>query len=203
MRSFLLAVVATATFASIPATAFAQDAAWPALTDSHENADRPPRPESSEPRLRFDVAGGFTAGVASSARVAAFAFVPTLVVDLGDQFGDEWALYGHAGVGTALFFNQAEAYLIGEWTPRRWISVGTGLGVDAMSLFGFCDCQGVRKDWSGASLPLLVGFNFGQPDPQQARRAALRLAFEGAGGVEPATGTIGVHGGLSLGGAWM
>jgi hypothetical protein len=203
MRSFLLAVVAAAPFASTPATAFAQDVASPALSDAHPNADRPPRPDLSEQRLRFDVAGGFTAGVASSARVAAFAFVPTLVVDLGAQLGDEWALYGHAGAGTAMFFNQAEAYLIGEWTPRRWISVGTGLGVDAMSLWGFCDCQDVRKDWNGASLPLLVGFNFGRPDPQRARRAALRLAFEGAGGVEPATGTIGWHGGLSFGGAWM
>jgi hypothetical protein len=198
-----LAFLASVMLAHAPATAFAQTEPAMVTHDSAPNAERADGVDRSAPRLRFGVSGGLALGKALSARVDSFALTPTLVIDLGVQLGDDWALYGHAAGGSLLFLNQGEAYLVGEWTPRRWVSFGTGIGYDGMSVELVCDCQGTRSNWSGVSVPLLIGFNFGSPRADQARRAFWRLGFEGAGGVEPATGTLGWHGGLAFGGAWM
>jgi hypothetical protein len=109
--------------------------------------------------------------------------------------------------------SQIEAYAIAEWTPRPWISLGTGAGVDHMSsgyvvnpgcgTTGSGACSSPRADWTGVSVPLLIGFNFGCPHPERPRHSALRLGLEGAGGVEPSTGINGWHTGVAFGGAWM
>jgi hypothetical protein len=163
-----------------------------------------PGVERPAPRLRFDVSGGFAVGVASnsqnSPQVSASAIVPTVVVDVGVQLADPWALYGRVAGGSALVSHQGEAYLIGEWTPRRWISLATGIGVDYL---GAPQPGPIRGDWAGVSVPLLVGFNVDCPPPEGARRSALRLGLEGAAGSEPGTGVPGWHVGAAFGGAWM
>jgi hypothetical protein len=129
--------------------------------------------------------------------------VPTLVVNLGVQFGDKAALYAHVEGGSLLFMNQGGAYLVGEWTPDRKVSLGTGLGYESMNGFWSCGCDGVRNEWSALSVPLLINFNLGVPHPEKARRAAMRLGLEGAGGLELATRTLGGHWGIAFGGTWM
>jgi hypothetical protein len=61
--------------------------------------------------------------------------------------------------------------------------------------------------WSGASVPLVVGFNFGRTVAPGARRRVLRLGLEAAGGIgdiENGPSTVfGWHTAITFGGAWM
>jgi hypothetical protein len=196
--------LAKAVLALLAASVGVLPAAAAARADEYPPAAHDAAVDRTAPRLRFDVAGGFAAGSAQSSRVSAAAVVPTLVVDLGVQLGDRWALFGHATGGSALAWNLGGAYLVGEWTPLRWISVGTGVGYASWNSWNLCGCDAQRSEWSGISVPLLIGFNLGGGRREAAtRRAALRLGLEGVGGYDASTETAGWHGGLAFGGAWM
>ena len=179
------------------ATAFSPTEAAPKEQDS------PPGVDHAAKRLRFDIAGGFALGWAHSSRVDTGALVPTLVVNLGVQFGDKAAVYAHVEGGSLLFMNQGGAYLVGEWTPDRQVSLGTGLGYESMNNESCCGSDSVRNEWSALSVPLLINFKLGAPPPEKARRADLRLGLEAAAGLEPSTGTLGGHWGIAFGGTWM
>ncbi len=181
--------------------AFAQDAGAAAEPPDAICVDR------AAPRVRFDLAGTFTAGEAQSSMVDSFALGPGLAIDLGAQFGDHAAVYARAEVSTIFPFTLGAAgYVVAEWTPARRFSVGSGLGFDTMLRY----CQGCRPpydrnpSWTGVSFPLLLALNLGRMvSPTRATRRALRLGIEGAGGYEAATNTVGWHSTLSVGVAWM
>jgi hypothetical protein len=138
---------------------------------------------------------------------------PGLTVDVGVQLGDRVAVYVRAqatGFGSpgSPFVSQAAWYAVAEWTPHRWLSLGTGVGYEMLAPPAQNNGPGpVRDDgphWSGLSVPLIVGFNlFESGDPNRVRRTALRVGLEGAGGVDPSTDAFGWHVALGLGIAWM
>jgi hypothetical protein len=161
--------------------------------------------DRSAARLRLDLAGTFTAGQAKSSRVDSFALGPGLALDLGAQLGDHAAVYVRGETSTIFPFTlQAAGYVIGEWTPVRRFSIGSGLGYEMMLRY----CQGCTSaepnpNWAGVSFPLILGLNVGAIAPARATRTFLRIGLEGAVGYEASTGTVGWHSMLSAGVAWM
>ena len=124
------------------------------------------------------------------------------------------ALYARAqaiGFGSpgSPFVSQAAGYAVAEWTPKRWISLGTGLGYEMLAPPAGCNGPETGPcpegpHWFGLSVPLIAGFNLLESDdPNRVRRTALRIGIEGAGGVDLSTGAIGWHAALSLGLALM
>jgi hypothetical protein len=116
-------------------------------------------------------------------------------VDFGLQLGDTAALYlrGEAsGLAPPGIGPDIAGYAVAEWTPRYWISLGSGLGYEDMgpagTYNGLCPCP-VRQmpHWTGVSVPVLVTFNVLQARlPDGAYRAAIRIGLEGAAGLSPA-----------------
>jgi hypothetical protein len=161
-------------------------------------------PEATEnARVRFDVAGSAVFGLAHPAAATAQgtgALASGLVLDFGVQIDDAVAAYVRGEFASILFSNQLAAYVIAEWTPRRWISIGTGFGYDAM-------LTAYTPAWGGPSVPLVLGFNFGRTVAPGARRRVLRLGLEAAGGIggleDGPSSVFGWHTALSFGGAWM
>jgi hypothetical protein len=133
-------------------------------------------------------------------------------IDAGLQLGDTAAVYLRAeasglappGIGPDL-----AGYAVAEWTPRYWISLGSGLGYEdlgpAGSNHGFYPVRDEHPPhWTGVSVPVLVTFNLLQLRlPDEAYRAAIRLGLEGAAGVSPANGATDWHLCVSLGAALM
>jgi hypothetical protein len=161
--------------------------------------------DRSVPRLRLDLAGTFAAGRAKSSRVDTFELGPGLALDLGAQLGDRAAVYARGETSTLFPFTfQAAAYVIGEWTPVRHFSIGSGLGYEMMASY----CQGCSPQepsprWAGVSFPLILGLNIGPVAPARATRTVLRIGLEGAVGYEASSDTVGWHTTLTVGVAWM
>jgi hypothetical protein len=169
-----------------------------------------PAPVESEdgPRFRLGAGGAVLFGSANGAsrdgkQVSAGSLAPALQLDLGIQINRHGALYLRGEGGTVALLSQATGYLVGEWTPVRWLSVGTGVGLDGMAMMWIGGCEGdrcIRNHWWGVSVPLIVGFQFISEKDWDAPGAkpALRIGLEGAAGVEPSTGVVGWHAGLSI-----
>jgi hypothetical protein len=200
-NTFLVSLLFAAAVAASPAVAFAQD----------KDGATIPR-DASATRLRFDIAGTLVGGAASSRNVSAIVAAPGLTLDLGTQLGDRAAIYVRAEVASDLVTSQGAIYAIGEWTPTRWFSLGSGLGYDAISTVAMAGdasicslppCISISNNWSGISVPLIVGFNLGSGEPGRARRSMFRIGLEGAAGYAASTQTFGIHGVLAFGGAWM
>jgi hypothetical protein len=139
-------------------------------------------------RLRLDLAGTFTAGQAKSTRVDSFALGPGLALDLGAQLGDHAAVYVRGEASTIFPFTfQAAGYVIGEWTPVRRFSIGSGLGYEMMLSY----CQGCTSlepnpNWAGVSFPLILGLNIGAIAPARATRTFLRIGSKEPWATRPA-----------------
>jgi hypothetical protein len=164
-------------------------------------APLPPAPvDHGATRLRFDIGGILAFGVAPAVNGGnAAGFGPGPALDLGVQLGDQVALYLRGELGYALFAVDAATYAIGELTPISWLSIGTGMGYEAME-------AGLGDTWTGPTVPLIIGFNIGSDDPGRARRVKLRLTLEGAAGPGQFQSGItdwGFHGAIGLGAAWM
>ena len=177
--------------------------------------------DHSTPRFRLDAAANVTLGFASPpprgsypSSLTGIVVGPGLLIDVGVQLGDSAAVYARAqaiGFGTpgSPFVAQAAGYAVGEWTPKRWVSLGTGLGYEMLAPPAGCNGTGTGAcpegpHWFGLSLPLIAGFNLLESgDPNRVRRTALRIGIEGAGGVDLSTGAIGWHAALNLGLALM
>jgi hypothetical protein len=105
--------------------------------------------------------------------------------------------------------NQASAYLVLEWTPIRWLSVGTGAGADwIMDLLFMGSCPAGSKGrcgpdttWTALSVPLILAFQLVDRATWDSPRAikAFRVGLEAAGGLEAKSGVGGWHLALSLG----
>jgi hypothetical protein len=147
--------------------------------------------------LRFGIGGTLTYGRVNSEnpRVIAGAFSPGLVVDMGVQLGDYTALYFHGKLNTLFTSSEDATYVIAEWTPVHWFSLGTGIGVDHMVAPPICypttGC--IRSTWFGFSFPLTLGLNIGERPDFLARRGVFRIGLEGAAGIEPGTSVLGIH----------
>jgi hypothetical protein len=155
--------------------------------------------EGADPiHVRLGVAVGGVVGFArddtSGQSVSVGSLGPALHLDLGAQLTRQAAVYLHGEVATSGITREAAGYLVGEWTPLRWLSLGTGVGVDAMS--DFCGC-GEPEQWSAVSIPVLVGLDVWRRD-----RHALRIGLEWAGGDERSTRTFGWHTALTFGWAY-
>jgi hypothetical protein len=158
----------------------------------------------ADERFHAGISIGGVAGVASSNVTDAAAFNPTLHVDLGVRLDPQTAIYARGEIGTIIFASQAAAYLVGEWRPLGWLSLGTGVGVDAMAVARFDEASTMpvaggawpqtNSSWVGLSVPGIVGFTIGHRDGH-----ALRIDLEAAAGYEPSTGTYGYHGSVSIG----
>jgi hypothetical protein len=180
--------------------------------------------DHSTARFRFDVAANLTLGFAGPppnpvggsypSSLTGIVAGPGLQVDVGAQLGDRVAVYARAqaigfGPPVSPFVSQAAGYAVADWTPRRWISLGTGLGYEMLAPPAGCNGTGTAgcpegPHWFGLSVPLIVGFNLLESgDPNRVRRTALRIGIDGAGGVDLSTGAIGWHAALSLGLALM
>jgi hypothetical protein len=161
--------------------------------------------DRSVPRLRLDLAGTFAVGQAKSSRVDSFELGPGLALDLGAQLGDHAAVYARGETSTIFPFTfQAAGYVIGEWTPVRRFSIGSGLGYEMMERY----CQGCTSsdpdpNWAGISFPLILGLNIGAIARARATRTVLRIGLEGAVGYQPSPETVGWHSTLTVGVAWM
>jgi hypothetical protein len=167
---------------------------------------------ADHPRFRLGVGGGVLAGIANGAsrdgktQVSAASLAPALQLDLGIQFSRHGALYLRGEAGSVFLLNHACGYLIGEWTPLRWISVGTGAGIDGMADLWIDGAEPkpgetvIRNSWTAVSVPLVIGLQFISEDDWNRPKAkpALRIGLEGAVGVEPTTGVVGWHAGLSI-----
>ena len=181
-----------------------------------------PTVDHAAPRLRLDATGNLTIGVASSppyrpgrgypSSLSGVVGGPGFTVDAGVQVRDLVAIYVRAeasgfGSSGSPFVSMAAGYAVAEWTPFRWISLGTGLGYEILAPSSTCNGMGPCPDgphWSGLSVPLIMGFNlFESGDPNRVRRTAFRVGLEAAGGVEPSTDAFGWHRALGLGVAWM
>ncbi len=112
---------------------------------------------------------------------------PTLQLDLGVRINRNVSVYARGEVGTIVLAGQAAAYAIAEWTPVPRVSLGTGIGADAMAAWG-------DGPWSGVSIPLILGL-----DVTRWNRSALRLGLEAAGGLDPSTSFYGWHAALTCG----
>ncbi len=112
---------------------------------------------------------------------------PTLQLDLGVRINRYVSVYARGEFGTIVLAGQAAAYAIAEWTPIPRLSLGTGIGVDAMAAWG-------DGPWSGVSIPLILGF-----DVARWNRNALRIGLEAAGGLDPSTSFCGGHAALTFG----
>jgi hypothetical protein len=112
---------------------------------------------------------------------------PILTLDLGVRINRYVSVYARGELGTILLGGQAAAYAIAEWSPVPRLSLGTGIGADAMAAWG-------DGAWSGASIPLIAGF-----DVARWNRNALRIGLESAGGIDPSTSLYGWHAALTFG----
>jgi len=198
MKSFCAAVAA----ALVASTASAGNASPSAVqadpSTSTEQRD-PPRVSvaagESGPRLRFGVGGTLSVGVGIGPQASAVELNPGLLIDVGLQINGALAVYLRGEGGTVLLMNHADAYAVAEWTPVDWLSLGTGMGVDAIQ--GSVDLGG--NTWIGASIPLVVGFNIGGRAGDDVPRRVFRIGLEFAAGVQPSDGSFGYHGGLGFG----
>jgi hypothetical protein len=174
------------------------DPGTPAVAEKAAPASGAVAAESADSyRLRLGVALGGAVGLArhypaTGLAVEAGALNPTVHLDLGLQISPNVSVYAHGEFGTIVLANQAAAYLIGEWSPRRWYAIGAGVGWDGMATW--CPDCNERSTWSGVSIPVLVGFDVWQKDHH-----ALRIGAEVAGGFEPETATFGWHGAVTFG----
>jgi len=203
--TFVLALVpvpvvahADAPEADAPVTASVPDPATPSAL--------PPPTASLEPRLRFGFAPSGTVGrvLDTNAGVDVHVWAPGLTLDLGVQLRDEVAAYLHGQLSYLVTMGQASVYAVGEWTPRRWVSMATGVGFDAMGGGQCIECPGgPRGTWSGISVPLIVALNLGPARPTGSYRHAFRVGVENAVGIEPTTGVFGWRLSLMLGYALM
>lgn len=164
------------------------------------------------PRFRLGVGGSVMVGSASGTsrdgktQVSAGSLAPELQLDLGIQINRHGALYLRGAVGSVFLLNHASGYLIGEWTPLRWLSLGTGVGADGMAIIwmGGADPKpgetAFHNNWTAVSVPLVIGFQFIGEDDWNSPKAkpALRIGLEVAAGVEPTTGVAGWHAGVSI-----
>ena len=174
-------------------------------------ASSTPTYDTESGRFRFGVAGGFVLGNARGndgpTTVQALALTPNVILDFGVQSNRHFALYLHLLAGTLILSSNAGAYGIAEYTPVRWLSLGTGVGYEIHHLAIATGGNEVRDRnyWSGVSVPLIAAFNFGGAEGWNSRqsRSVLRLAVEGALGAEPLTGIWGGRGALSFGAAGM
>jgi hypothetical protein len=176
----------------------------------------------SAPRLRVGVSGLTGGGFAGPPQGGAYRYgYPSslsgvvggagISIDAGLQLGDETAFYlrGEAsGWGAPPFASDAAGYLVAEWTPLWWLSLGSGLGYELMAPPATCNgmgpCGTNYPHWTGFSVPVLVVFNLPQVRlPKGDSRAALRLGIEGAGGLSVTTMAYDWHLALSLGVALM
>ncbi|MDP9149154.1 MAG: hypothetical protein M3O36_04325 [Myxococcota bacterium] len=169
-----------------------------------------PSADPAASRIRVGAAGTLVGGDASGRNASTAMAAPGLAVDLGIQLNDPVAIFVRAEFATDLFTTQGGGYLVAEWTPRQWLSVGTGAGYDMIYLLGYGNCSAKtfgpcsgNRFWSGPSIPLVWAFNLGRRDAHRARRRLLRLELEGAGGYQPATQSFGWHAGVGFGAAWM
>jgi hypothetical protein len=112
---------------------------------------------------------------------------PTLTLDLGVRINRYVSVYARGEFGTIVVAGQAAAYAIAEWTPVPRVSLGTGIGADAMAAWG-------DGAWSGVSIPLIAGF-----DVARWNRNALRIGLETAGGLDPSTSFYGWHAAVTFG----
>jgi hypothetical protein len=119
--------------------------------------------------------------------INAGALNPTLQLDLGVRINRYVSVYARGEAGTVILASQAAAYGIVEWTPVPRVSLGTGIGADAMAFYSW-------SGWSGVSVPLIAGV-----DVTSWNRSALRIALEGAAGLQPSTSTYGWHAALTFG----
>ncbi len=197
MRPFLSLLTIFASL-SLPAAALAEEPTGAPRSSAAGESD-------DSPHVRFDLMGGVMGGGAGSAHVSAGALVPAMKLDLGVQLSDHAALYGRVEGGTLLLLNEGAAYLVGEWSPTRLLSVGTGVGYEGMSLAWIGGCEGpscIRNSWAGISAPLLLALDLGRSRSQAEHGVSLRIELVGAAGYEVATGTWGGHGFLGVGGTW-
>jgi hypothetical protein len=134
-----------------------------------------------------------------------------VAVDLGVELGDAAAVYVRgegSGFGAPPFASDAAVYLVGEWTPRHWLSVASGLGYELMAppamCNGFGGCGTDYPHWTGLSVPLILVFNVLQVRlPDGVHRAAVRIGLEGAAGLSPSTDAYDWHATATLGVALM
>ena len=154
------------------------------------------RSESGHTRSGVSFSGVYARSFSTAYYARATAASPGLVLDLGLQITERAAFYVRAEAASLLLTNQAAAYAVFEWTPQRWVSLGTGAGYDGNATFG-------TNTWSGPSIPLIVGFNF----LGAGAKSGMRLGLEAAGGPGTLAGVaqnvFGWHTAISYGGVWM
>lgn len=194
-RRFLAAALAVLTaFLFFPTPALAQG------TSSADTANTA-RAESEAVRLRFDFVAGPRIGSANGPRVTTGVLSPAVALDFGLQLGPHAAVLARAEIGTLAFESGASAYLISEWTPVPALSIGTGIGYDAMADFFGSHCEAGGRGceqggaWSAASVPLLFSLNLGHEH-------RLRVELEGALGYDPQTAAAGYHALATFGAVW-
>ncbi|MGC4116315.1 MAG: RNA polymerase sigma factor [Myxococcales bacterium] len=94
-------------------------------------------------------------------------WLPSFQLDLGIQINRHGALYLRGGAGSVFLLNHASGYLVGEWTPLRWFSLGTGIGIDGMAIAWFGGGAEPkpgentnRNTWTAVSVPVIIGLQF-------------------------------------------
>ena len=141
-------------------------------------------------RLRVGTALGFVLGVLQSYRggqVTVWDMPNGMTqVQLGEQISPQAALYVRGELGMGVFLVRAGLHVVGEWSPVRWFSIGSGLGYDGWG--------SEYSSWWAVSIPLVASIAFWRHDHN-----ALRLSVDATGGVEPSTGLLGGRGGVTLG----
>ena len=145
-------------------------------------------------RLHAGAGLGVVVGLASGRNVRAGALNPTLVGDLGVRLAPAASVYLRGEVGGIVLNNQAAGYAVAEWLPIHRLSLGTGVGVDAMASYA----ADSSKDniWYGVSVPLIVGIGL-----VRTSAGTLRLGLEGAVGMNSAK-VIGWHASTTLEWVW-
>jgi hypothetical protein len=192
----------------LPATALAEAPASAA----------PPHPAMEAfPTFRVDLLGGVMGGGASNGLgivegsrrtlVSAAALVPAVKLDLGVQLSERAALFARIEGGSDLLSNEGAAYLVGEWSPAKMFSVGTGVGYESLGLLsplgGGCTADGcTMNSWSAVSVPLILAIEPRRGQPDGAHGGSWRFEIEAGGGYDPKTEAWGAHGFISVGGTW-
>lgn len=156
-------------------------------------------------RLRYGLSLGGT--LSRSLRSGEGTDTVDVSLDLGVQLNDRAAVFARGSAGWLFQSHRASATVMLEFTPIAQVSFAAGLGWDHFVDAAEANCARVdanaftcgHRVWNGASVPLTVNLNFLTRGDGVARRRGVRLTLEGALGVDPSTGEVAGHAGVSVG----